>query len=712
MAPQLELPCDPATFEIIRHRLLSIVDEAVIALENVSGSPITNEGHDMMVSLYRPNGDLMVGGVGYLYHLTSASRAVKHLLETYDSDPGIHEGDVYLLNDPYTAALHPPDMYVISPVHHEGELVAFAANFVHLTDIGAITPGGFSPEATDTFQEGFSTRGLRLVEAGRIRRDVLDTFLNNVRDPGMTALDIKSQLAANHTAAERLRSACGSYGPALIDQVAETLIAQSELKLRRRLSDLPDGTWRARQYLDLPDGVSVVKLAMTKRGDSLVFDLGGTDPQSSVGVNATYWGTWGGLFGGIFPLLAWDIAWNDGVARPISMSAPEGSLVNCRRPAPISISTVGVVKVVSSLAATTISKMLASHPTYRDRATATWKGTHMNLELFGETGDGHYFVTLMTDSFAGAGGARSGRDGIDLGGELSNQVGRWANAESQELNTPIRYVFRRPVRDSGGPGRYRGGVSHEIALVPDGARGGALEVGLFGLGLRIPYSQGLTGGLPGCHVDYVLLRDFANLPPLSLETLESDLRESVQWGRFRLGAEDAIYVRGTGGGGFGDPIEREPGAVARDVANDLVSQQAAEDVYGVVLRDTEVDEVATHERRMAIRLSRLGHPPPRAAGSGSLGSSLSMSETVAIGPVGEACCTRCAWTISAVSSEWKTHAVRNSLPPSASGTYRSSLPGIALMQFVCPGCGTQLDVDLTYGDDGPLVDEVLGATVA
>ncbi len=152
------LPCDAGTFEIIRHKLTAVVEEAIIALENVSGSPITNEGHDMMVSLYRPNGDLMVGGVGYLYHLTSASQAVKHLIATYGSDPGIEEGDVYLMNDAYTAALHPPDMYVISPIHQDGLLIGFVANFVHLTDIGAITPGGFSPDATDTYQEGFVPR--------------------------------------------------------------------------------------------------------------------------------------------------------------------------------------------------------------------------------------------------------------------------------------------------------------------------------------------------------------------------------------------------------------------------------------------------------------------------------------------------------------------------------------------------------------------------
>src|SRR5882724_10031735 len=154
-------PVDPVTFEIIRHRLGQVIEEAIVALENVSGSPITNEGHDMMVSLYRADGSLMVGGVGFLHHLTSAAQAVKHILANFADDPGINEGDAYMLNDSYTAALHPPDVYIMSPIHYAGKLTGFVSNFVHVTDIGAVDPGGFSPNARSAFQEGFVTQGLK-----------------------------------------------------------------------------------------------------------------------------------------------------------------------------------------------------------------------------------------------------------------------------------------------------------------------------------------------------------------------------------------------------------------------------------------------------------------------------------------------------------------------------------------------------------------------
>src|SRR5438132_11702735 len=161
-------PVDAVTFEIIRHRLNQVIEEAIVALENVSGSPVTNEGHDMMVSLYGPDGSLAVGGMGFLHHLTSAAQAVKHILANFAVDPGIFEDDVYMLNDAYSGALHAPDIYIISPIHDSGELTGFVANFVHVTDIGAIDPGGFSPNARDSFQEGFVTQGLKLVERGRM----------------------------------------------------------------------------------------------------------------------------------------------------------------------------------------------------------------------------------------------------------------------------------------------------------------------------------------------------------------------------------------------------------------------------------------------------------------------------------------------------------------------------------------------------------------
>lgn len=694
---------DPVTFEIIRHKLYSVMDETIIALENVSGSPITNEGHDLMASLYKADGGLMVGGVGFLHHLTSAAQAVKHILATYSDDPGIFEDDVYFLNDSYTAALHPPDVYLISPIHYEGRLTGFVANFVHVTDIGAIDPGGFSPSARDNYQEGFQSKGLKIVERGRVRRDVLDTFLNMVRDPGMTQLDLKSQLAANHVAKQRMTELYGDYGVEVVEAVSEELIRQSEQLVRQRLAELPDGEWRVREYIDMPGANAKVELTAIKEGDTLTYDFTGSSPQTELGVNCSYWATWGGLFAPIFPLLAWDVTWNEGVTRPIRLVAPEGTLVNCIRPAPISIATVGTIQIVNNLSTLVLSKMFGASKKYRNRATAVWHGSHAHVETHGLTDEGEFFVAPLTDTFCGAAGARAFADGVDMGGEIPNVVSRWANVESQELNTPLLYLFRRAVPDSGGPGKYRGGVCHEYAFTPN-RTAGAMGLVLFGKGTRAPMSLGLFGGYPGCNVGYSTFRG-ANVDelPASLDELRGREREDRFWGHIELEPGDVQYVRFMGGGGYGDPIDREPALVADDVSRGLVTEAPAREVYGVVVGD----EAATLARRREIRAERLGRqadgPDERAQVEGT---GMPISEYLQRTPAGETQCTWCGASVAPEGADWKEHAVSRRVPVEQAGPLRTASGEFFLVEAYCPTCATLLDADLAAADDGPLHDRI------
>ncbi|UGS33884.1 hydantoinase B/oxoprolinase family protein [Capillimicrobium parvum] len=701
---------DPVTFEIIRHKLLRVTDETIIALENVSGSPITNEGHDMMASLYLPDGGLMVGGVGFLHHLTSAAQAVKHIIENFSDDPGIDEDDVYFFNDSYTAALHPPDVYMISPIHYEGELTGFVANFVHVTDIGAVDPGGFSPNAVDNFQEGFQTKGLKIVERGKLRKDVVETFLNLVRDPGMTQLDLKSQLAANHVAKMRMRRIYADYGVETVRAVADELINQSERLVRRRLGELPDGTWHVREYVDLPDDTTCrVELAVTKRDDTLTYDFTGTSPEAKFGINCCYWATWGAMFAPIFPLLAWDVTWNEGVTRALELVAPEGSVVNCRRPAPISIATVGTVQIVNNLSTLALSKMFGASERYRDRATAVWHGSHAHVETHGIAPDGSFFIAPLTDTFGGSGGARAFADGVDIGGEIPNVVSRWANAESQELNTPLVYLFRRVVVDSGGPGKFRGGVCHEYAFAPTGVGGAELGVVLFGKGTRAPMSLGMFGGYPGSNVRYSTFRDTnaADLPD-SLQEIVAGERVDQFWGSVDLGVTDIQYVRFMGGGGYGDPLDREPDRVRDDVERGLVSAEAAHDVYGVVLAGAAVDAAATERRRLAMRAARIGQEVEPALGTRAdvpfsgrpLGEYLQQTAT------GATQCTWCAAEVAPAGEMWKRRATIVRSPMARAGAFRSEDPDFALLECCCPTCGTLLDTEVVWRDDPPLDDSV------
>ena len=615
---------DPITFSIIRHRLFRVVDEAVITLKNVSGSAITNEGHDLMVSLYRADGSLLMGGVGFLHHLTSAAEACKSIIRRFRDD--IHEGDVFLLNDPYTAALHTSDVYLVAPVHHQGKLAAWSACFVHVYDIGATNPGGFCPDAENIYTEGFSSPGLRLVEKGEINRAVMDTFLNMVRSPDMVALDLNSMIACNNVARERLLALIEKYGFDTVDETCRTLISQSEEKLRARLRELPDGRWQSRQYLSVKDEVARVTLTMTKRDDSLVFDFTGSSEQSRYAVNCTRWASLGGLFAPLFPLLCYDITWNEGVIKPIAMIAPAGSIVNCNRPAPVSVATVGAIQSVNNAACAAVCKMLSASEKYQDEATAVWHANHFAVFLFGKNQHQKQAIGILTETFAGAGGARAWADGIEVGGEIPNPISRMANVETVECAFPVLYQFRRRLKDSGGPGRYRGGVGMELSLTPHDAPDGGLHYVVSGKGADFPMSDGLAGGYPGSPNAYLWIKNngaasteggaSAAEPPAGAAAPEAATGEqqAVDWGVFPLLGRDALYLRWNGGGGWGDPLSRPEDEVCRDVREGLVSPEFAENVYGVVMDNAtgQANKAQTARNRARIVARRKtgdGHAP-------------------------------------------------------------------------------------------------------
>jgi N-methylhydantoinase B len=707
--------CDAFTFEMIRHKLHMVVAEAMDALRNVSGSPSTSEALDMMVSLYDKDGSLMLGGVGYTHHITSAAQAVRHLLSEYREEPGICEGDAYLLNDPYTAALHAPDVYIVSPIYHADELLGLVANFVHVTDIGGVDPGGFCPNATESFQEGFQTRGLKLVEGGRLRRDVLDTFLNMVRDPGMTQLDLKSQLAANHVAKERIADLVEEFGADALLAVARELIEQSERGFRARLKELPDGMWRTRQYVDAAGYKTKVELTATKNEDTLIYDFTGSSDQLPIGINCTYWAAWGALLAPIFPQLAWDLTWNEGISRPLRMIAPEGTIVNCVKPAPTSIATVGIVQVINNLSTVLTSKMLGATPRYRDRATAVWHGSHASVRTHGRTEDGTYFISALTDSFCGSGGATARGDGVDLGGELANLVSRWGNVERHESMAPLVYLYRRAVVDSGGPGKFRGGLSHEFAFTAKRGAilGDRLNVTLFGKGVRSPMSLGLFGGYPGCAIGYATFRELDDSQMLERPSVyDIKAHEHTSWGALSISPRDLQVIRYSGGGGYGDPLDRDCAAVLRDILTGAVSQRAARDVYGVEINSRGVDVDATYARRRSLRARRIGlatDQVPRERADVAP-SDRPISEYLQLTSSGATECTWCGREVAAPACRWKEWAVVRRSPISRAYLYSHDDGTFSLTEYFCPACGTLLDCEVGLPDDEPLIDNIYIST--
>ena len=721
---------DPFTFEIVRHKFMRVIDEAVITLKHISGSSATTEGHDLLVALYRADGGLLMGVFGYLHALPGAGQACRHIIAEYAENPGIYEGDVFLLNDPYVAALHSSDTYVISPIFYQGMLVAWSANFIHVRDIGAINPGGFAPDSREIFHEGFMSPGIKLVERGVRRKDVWETILNMVRTPEVVALDLHSQIAANITARERMEEMLDKYGWETVDAVAQGLIDQSESLLRQRLGELPDGTWRTRQYLETEEKTFTVNLAMTKTADALHYDFAGTSEQAHVGFNSTYWGTFGALFAPLFPLLGYDMTWNDGILKPVTMDAPEGSLVHCTRPAPNCLATISGIEIVNNVSLEAISKMLVGSDAYRREATAVWLGAHSPITVGGYK-DNRYVVEHVSDEFGGSGGARTFKDGIDFGGEIPNPLSRAPNIETEEAGLPILFLFRRMLSDSAGPGRFRGGMTGEYAFTAHRAEGGKVDAVLYGRGTEFTQCQGFSGGYPGSNCGYVLFRGSGAKQRLEAENFPESLdewegaREFISWGTYDLKEGEVLHAWIMGGGGYGDPLEREPDRVRDDVLQGLVSPDWAQEVYGVVLTENGgVDPEGTESLRTEmtrLRLTGWGQaasvqspqagPIPAVEGARDV-ESRNIDENLKAVRSGLGTfvhCRKCGHGISRIQDPWKegAYVVRSSL--TRSGPFRSTSGRFEMRLYLCPGCGRSLDVEVSLPEDPPLHDVVAPA---
>ena len=348
---------------------------------------------------------------------------------------------------------------------------------------------------------------------------------------------------------------------------------------------------------------------MTKQHDTLTFDFTGSSPQAKYSVNCSKWASLGGLFAPLFPLLCYDIVWNEGAIRPIKMIAPEGTIVNCTRPAPVSVATVGAIQSVNNAACSTIGKMLAASEKYAEEATAVWHANHFAIFMFGNNHRGRLAIGILTETFAGAGGARTFGDGVDIGGEIPNPISRMANVETIEGQFPIRYLFRRRLINSGGPGKFRGGAGGEMAIVAHDAPDGGIHYVLSGKGPRFPQSDGLCGGYPGAVNDYIWVHapKEGNNHGRFAGTLEaiSGEDEPIAWGVFPLMGDDALYVRWNGGGGIGDPLDRPPEKVMADISGGLVSREAASEVYGVIEKAGALDRSATEAKRTELRQARL-----------------------------------------------------------------------------------------------------------
>ncbi len=706
MTGTYELKTDPVTFEVLQHRLWQITKEMGITLTRVTGSPISMDAKDYAAGLFKADGDLMMISSGVLFHAVTIPYAIKHILKEYSQNPGIADGDVFIINDPYICSVHAPDIYLVSPIYHQGKLVAWSGMMTHLVDTGSMDPGGINPRATEVFQEGFRFPGLKIAERGEIRKDIWDSVLNLVRDPGMVGLDLRGEIAAAKVARERLSELVAEHGPQTYEALADDVIKYAEMKTRARIAEFPDGSWQTRIYYDedgMTDRAYQVVIKMTKEGDSLTFDLTGTSEQAPSFVNCGVLGAAAAVFGSLAPLMAYDIPWNQGVVNAFSVVSPKGTLVNPRFPAPCSLGTVGAARAVMSAVQELIAAMFITREDYADDFTAMWGAAIGTVSLAGANQFGSYAVNLMMDAVGFGAGARSYADGVNTGGSLYIPEITLPNAETYELNLPILYLFRRQATDTGGPGKWRGGATIEYALALHDAPQGWLHVGHSAWGTRAPVTSGLFGGYPAATLWLALMRDTdiqgrlgSGTVPQSPDALTGRLEVPRGNGVTRLGVGDVLWLTSYGGGGYGDPLDRDPELVRRDVVTGLVSLQAAGDVYGVVLApgSLELDSGQTESRRAQVRRSRLeakAQPRPPQAGGVRIHEYLQVLDT----PGGQhVVCRRCGHQFCPATEGYKPYATMSTRPAGTAGPRHRCAGEFVMREFYCPGCATLLDVEV------------------
>jgi N-methylhydantoinase B len=608
---------DPITFEVLRHRLATIVDEGAAVMRNVSGSPSVAQSNDCNVALLTTSGEGVIIGRTIASHAMSCIQTSRYVLKEYQENPGINPGDMFFTNHPYIGTPHQTCGVMVAPIFVAGRIIAWSGAGIHFGDVGGTTPGQVSIGARSIWDEAIPLPPVRIVERGVMRRDIVDDFLTRSRTRVQNAVDLKAMVGAHNAMARRIQALAERYGVDTAVRALEQVIATSELKLRGILREVPDGAWSCENFIDYYDAgqlkIYACRLTMTKKDDSLVFDFTRSSKQAPAVINATFAATEGYLLRAMLGMFGFAVTHCPAaIQRVVRIEATQGTIVNCAWPAGVCKGTTSVTQSVWQVATHCLSQMLMGSEKHRDRAIAVSRGNLAILDLMGTDQYGGPFAAVLQECCLAAGSAAGAlSDGIDTGGVTEPEVSI-PNVESNEFRYPVLYLYRRQRRDSSGPGRFRGGVGLSMAFMPHDVDE-IPNVMIHTHGVSSPSALGLAGGYPAA-LNHLSIKRNTNIAelfgrgvlPAEIDAVGGDSTElPPPFAYTRLKKGDVFECAGGGGGGYGDPIERAPENVLHDVQNGIVSLEAAKAQYGVVIgANSAVDAVATVAERARIRLSR------------------------------------------------------------------------------------------------------------
>ena len=571
---------DPVTLAVLKGRLEQIADEMDATLFRSAFNPIIAEAHDASHGLYHAQtGETLVQGKsGLPIFVGVMSFAVKAVIDKVSRDGNLADGDVYIFNDPYDGGTHLSDFKLVRPFFYGGRVFCYLASVGHWHDVGGNVPGNYNPVATESFQEGMLIPPVKLFSGGELHQDIIDILQANSRLPGSLYGDLNGQINALDLGTRRMAALLGEYGEGTVAEAMTELRARAARLMAANIGDLPDGRYSAEDFLD-NDGVVdeplKIALDLTVTGNRMTLDFSRTSPACAGPVNISLSTAVASVYVALKHVFT-DVPANGGVLEPIEIVIPDGSLLNVRAPKPVGGYTETILRIIDVVFCA-IAKLAP------ERVNGCAYGTINVLSLAGHRKDGSRWV--MFSFFGGGHGGHPEGDGLNHG-NAPISTATIPPARILEAAYPVMFTQWALRPDSGGPGRHRGGLGavYEIELLEENAA-------VFLFGERGKYAPpGVVGGRTGALNRFQYQQDDGyHAPALVSKAVGIQIKRGQR-----------LHLETPGGGGYGAPYERDPEAVARDVALGYVSVQSAQRDYAVAVNDDgTLNDAKTRDLRNA-----------------------------------------------------------------------------------------------------------------
>ncbi|WP_180900620.1 hydantoinase B/oxoprolinase family protein [Martelella soudanensis] len=621
---------DELDYEIFTHKMHMIALEGKETTMKLGASTAMRWG-DVAFGIYTAQGDLAVCATGIYHHAVLSQLPVKYLIKHLAAEPtvGLKAGDAFFYNDPYYGGVHNADMGLCIPVFVEDRLVCFIGAAVHTGECGGSEPGGMVNGAKSRYDEGLMCPPIKVGENYELKEDLLGMLATMTRDPRTMVLDIKARLAAARIAERRVHEYLEEIGTDFLVGGLRRILKQTGEAARQKIATLNDGIYRQPRFMDTtgPEAALLkINLTIEKKGERIKLILNGSSPMlPDRPVNAYFQGLLGMAMvyacGWLFP----ELPANNGLLEAVDWEFPDDSFINPKGDVPVSYAPATMVAFSQGMFMAGAKMTYATDPS---RAVAAWYTGFAVTVFAGFNQWGEPMADITPEINATGAGGRPGKDGVDVAGAFFATMSDCGDVETTESERPFLYTFRNFFNNSYGHGKFRGGCGVGYGLKVHGVP--MVALGSMGFGSHFPSTLGVFGGraappafiqtVRGSNLD-TLMADGGTVLPARLEELYAPGGSVEEGDRAYLSVAhppalyqggDTYYAPVSGGAGYGDPLQREPASVARDVAIRRCSKEAARDIYAVEIDEHTglADAEATKTRRAEVVRKRLERAKP------------------------------------------------------------------------------------------------------